>query len=373
RFKDFMHSRITKGLSVIAAGADSPAEDEAAARLQRCHEVLLQTIEAGHQADERWGQVPPDAPALRAFHDQRHTLRTLAERGLTDPKVLVGPALDRGEAILGFLDEMVQLIQSREEHLADRDTAGSAAVVTAVAACLGGEEQSLRALIAHERLPITDERTWNRQGEDLRHERERRARLTGLAWEWFELVIGLPDLHQNLEQQLTDAPDAARAEAHAQWNALDTARAVIETALGKALQERSRVAAVQAKGDLSILRHGYDDLLEDIDQRLHQDQEESEWRKRAGEPGIAKALARLDAARTALNKARTAQRNLDEAAAKAQVGRELAEIAAEEAQEAAEHIRQDTDQMREELEQRRQQVRDALDNPEPKPEGDTKF
>jgi hypothetical protein len=207
----------------------------------------------------------------------------------------------------------------------------------------------------------------------LRVERDRRARFTTIVWEWFDLVNSLAELRQNLDQQLAEAPPAVRTETIARWNALDGERTVSETALGKALQERSRVAAIQAKGEITIQRRSYDELMEDLDLRLNQESEEREWRTRAKDPGIAAALVRLDAAKAALLKARGEQRMRERSAAQAQLDRELAEVAAEEAWSTAERGRTESEHLREALEQRRQQVRDALENPEPKPEGDTKF
>lgn len=371
RYRTYLRSHAEQSLLEIAAGGDQPVDEEMHWRRQRRHELILQLIEAGDPT-ERWSLVPKDSAVLREYQDLRAGLRTAAEAGLQQDNPANDREIDRDETILWLLDEQLSLGQGWAERSTHREIPPNAALLPAYRAAQVAEVQALRAQIAHRRMSM-DDGAWHRQDDVLRRERDLRSRLSNLAWEGIELDLSITEQRRNIDERLTDAPAAARVAAATRLTALGQERTANVARLGKALEGGSRVDALQAKAALRIVLRDHEVFAEEFAQRRERDENEKEWRTRANEPGVADALARLDAAWTAMDGARARQVEADHAAIRSELARELAEVEAETAQVAAERSRQEMDQAREALDLSRQRVIDVLENPQPKPEGDTKF
>lgn len=373
RYRVFLQGEIDRGLQEIATGADVTADDGGIWQRQRRYEIILQVIESTSQTAERWPLVDRDAPAMREYLEHALQVRTAAERGLQQAMPGDDRELDRGEAILWMLDEVVQLAQTRKERLADRQILPTDPLLVSFTDGLAAEEKSLRALMAHHRAAVVDESAWQRQDEDLRRERERRGRFTGLAWEGLELDLSLTEQRRHIDELLRDTPPALAAPARARLAELDRSREVAVRALAKAVGDGARVDAIRAKGGLRVAQRNLQAMGEDLELRREREEGEQQWREHAAQPAVAAALAKLEAAWTAMAAVRDRQVEADHAAVAADVARELAEVAADEAQVAAQRSQRELEQAREQLELRRQEVNDAVENPQPKPEGDTKF
>lgn len=372
RYRAYLRSHAEQSLLEIAAGADQHVDDEAHWRRQRRHELILQLIDMGDPT-ERWSLVPKDSAVLREYQDLRASLRAAAEAGLQQTNPTNDSELDRDESILWLLDEQLSLGQGWAERSTQREIPPDAPLLPAYRAAQVAEVQALRAQIAHRRTPITDESAWHRHQEELRRAREQRSRLTGLAWEGLEIDLGILDRRRHLTELMLDAPAALQTAATAQVTALVQQRITITTALNQALAAGSRVDALHARSSLRILAREVDGFVEEFELSRERAANEQEWRARAKEPGVTAALARLDAAWAAMAAARTRQIEADHAAIRSELARELAEVEAEVAQQAAERSREEMDRAREALDLSRQQVVDALENPQPQPEGDAKF
>lgn len=373
RYRAFLRSEIDRALVEMVAGADVGGDEGVLWQRQRRHEIILQTIESTSQMGERWAQVPKDSQVLREYLEHAVKLRATAERGLQQTTPGDDRDLDRDEAILWLLDEIVQLAQTRVERLADRQNNLPNQLVAAFANGLVAEEKSLRALIAHRRATITDESAWQHAEEDLRRERDRCARLTGLAWEGFEIDQSIDEQRRHLDEVMKDSPASSVESVKPRLAELDQNRTANATALAKAVADCARIDAVTAKNHLRIVQRNLQALSEILDQGREREASEQEWRDHAANPTVAAALAKLDAAWKVMDAARVRQVESDVAAIKADHARELAEIASEEAQISAEQNQRELQQAQEQIELRRQEVRDAVENPTPKPEGDTKF
>lgn len=373
RYRAFLRSQIDRGLLEIAAGADAGGDDGVMWQRQRRHEIILQSLESVGQVGERWAQVPKDAPALREYLEHGLKLRASAERGLQQATPGDDQDLDRDEAILALLDEIVQLAQTRAERLADRQIKPTNDLLLAFTNGLAAEEKSLRALIAHRRATITDETAWQHEEEDLRRVRDRQARATGLAWEGLELDLGIDEQRRHLDEVMKDSTPTVVQSVQPRLAEIDQSRAAQVVALAKAVGDGQRVEAITAKNQLHIVQRNLQAVTEVLEERREREATEQEWRDHANVPAVAAALAKLEAAWTAINAARDRQVESDIAAIKANMARELAEVASEEAQITAERSQRDLEHAREQLELRRQEVVDAVENPAPKPEGDTKF
>lgn len=372
RYRTFLNSWIEQGLREVAAGAEGTADEDLAWRRHRCHEFVLQPMDLSRQAAVRWPLVPQDTPVLREFLSHAQSLRAAAEARLQQPAVGDDADLERDEAIMWSLNELVQLVQTREERRTQHEIPADAPLWIMFLACLAGEEQSLRALIANRRT-TTNDGPWYHRQEELHRERDARSRLSWLAWEALEIDLSITEQRRQLDELLADVAVARRAEITARLTALQQQRADTIASLGKGLDARARADAVRAKFALRTLQRDHETLAEDLVEQRDRTSAEQEWRSRAAEPGVAAALARLDAAWAAMAAARTHQREADHAAARADLARELAEVDAEVAQQAARRSREAMEQAQEALELNRQAVTDVLENPPPKPEGDVKF
>jgi hypothetical protein len=373
RYRTFLRGRVDQALLEIAAGAEHPDDEEMLWRRLRRHEILLQLVESGQQVTERWPLVPATTPVLREYQEVRTALRTNAELGLQQGNLAPDHEIDRDEHVMWLLDEAVGLIQGREERLQNREIPADAPLLPSFHAAFAAEEQALRAQITHRRTPITDDPAWHRQQEELQRAREQRSRLSGLAWEGLEIDLAILDRRRHLTELLLDAPAALQTAATTRVTALVQQRTAVITALNQALAAGSRVDALRARSSLRILSRDVDGFVEEFEQSRERVANEQEWRARASEPGVAAALAKLDAAWAAMGEARTRQIEADHAAIRSELARELAEVEAEVAQQAAERSRVEMDHAREALDRSREQVVDALENPQPKPEGDAKF
>jgi hypothetical protein len=373
RYRTFLRQRIDQGLQEIASGAEHPVDEEQTWRRQRRHELILQLMESAQQSAERWSLVPKDAPVLREYQDHRTALRAAAESSLQQANPANDRDLDRDEAVLWLLDELVSQVQMREERRNQREIPAQAPLLVAFHLTLSGEERAIRAQIAHRRGDMTDETAWYRQEETLRREREQRSRLSSLAWEVLEIDLSISERRQQITEQMTDAPASVRDASVPRLRALEQERDAIVIRLTKALDAGARVDVLKDKSALRLLQREHEMLAEDLAQLREREEQETEWRARAGEPGVREALAKLDAAWKAMADARGRQSESEQAAIRAELARELAEVESESAQLAAELSRQELDRAREAVERSREHVVDVLENPQPKPEGDAKF
>jgi hypothetical protein len=373
RYRTYLRSQIDRGLLEVAAGADVGGDDGVAWQRQRRHESILQVIESLSQIDERWPLVAKQAPELQEYRDHTVIVRATAERGLQQAMPGDDRELDRDEAILWMLDEIVQLAQTRAERLADRQIPPTSQVLVAFTNGLTAEVKALRALIAHRRAAITDERAWQLQEEDLRRERNQRARLSGLAWEGLELDLAIDGQRRHLDEVMQDLPATLVGPVKARLPDLDQLRATNVIALAKAVEGGVRIDGIAAKSQLRLVQRHLQAFNETLEQNREREANEQGWRDYAANPAVAAALAKLEAAWTALQAARERQVESDVTSIKADIAREMAEVASEESQIAAQRSQRELEQLHEQLELRRQEVVDAVENPAPKPEGDTKF
>ena len=372
RYRTYLRSRAEQSLLEIAAGGDQHVDEEAHERRKRRHELILQLIEAGDPL-ERWTLVPKNSQVLREYQDLRASLRATAEAGLHQANPSNDAELDRDERVLGLLDEQLSLGQGWAERSNGREIPPDAPMLRAYRAAQVAEVQSLRALIAHQRLMKNDDEAWERQNEVLRRERDERARFTGFAWEGLEFDLSISQQRRHLDEILPDMPPALQDTVKKRLVALDQSRGVIVRALAKAVGDGMRTDAIRAKGALRVAQRNVQALNEELEQRREREATEQEWRDHAAQPSVAATLAKLDAAWTAITAARERQIQIDHAAIEADIARELADVATEVAQLAAQHNQRELEQAREQIELRRQEVTDAVENPQPKPEGDAKF
>lgn len=373
RYQTFLRGQIDRGLLEISAGAEIADDDGTIWLRQRRHEIILQVIESTKRTGERWPQVTKDAPLMREYLEHAFQVRSAAERGLQQAMPGDDRQLDRDEAILFLLEEVLQLAQTRSERLVDRQIAPTNALLMVFSEGLAAEEKALRAIIAHRRANVTDDSAWQVQDEQLRRERDERGRFTGMAWEGLEFDLSISEQRRHLDEILSDMPPALQGTAKNRLAALDQSRDATVRALAKAVGDGMRTDAIRAKGALRVAQRNIEALNEELEQRREREATEQEWRDHAAQPSVAAALANLDAAWTAITAARERQVQVDHAAIEADIARELAGVAADVAQIAAQRNQRELEQAREQLELRRQEVTDAVENPQPKPEGDAKF
>ncbi len=147
-----------------------------------------------------------------------------------------------------------------------------------------------------------------------------------------------------------------------------------DATIKKALSANSRLEAVQAKGELTLIIRQYQFSADDLE--FHQQlraQEQGLHDQAIKAAQVSKALAELTSARDALIAARNQQRTLELAAVQAIQIREVAEIMAEQAELAAENARNVVERQRETFNQRIEAAHDAAENPAPEPEAKPNF
>ena len=302
RFRTFLQDGLDRGLNDAANGHIAD-DDEAQSRQQRRHELILTIIESQQTITERWAKVPPAAPELMEYQEHCRAVKAAMERAITVKVLNDERDIERDEAILELLDEIVQVVQFRMERLGDLHLAVDAPALIALNTQQDAERAALRALIAHQRIDLHDD-AWNRTADHVRHVRDQRGLMTELVWEWIGLITDLPHLRQALNERMAEAPPALRTQTVAIWNELDVARATNETALAQALTAGDRIAATRARCELELTRRRYDLINEDLDFQMNQTKQDLSWRELATDPTVAAALKRLDAARASFLTAR---------------------------------------------------------------------
>ena len=372
RYRTYLRNRAEMSLSDIAAGSNIRIDEEANGRRQRRYEIILQLAEAGDPT-ERWSLVPKDSQILREYQDLRASLRATAEAGLQQFIPANDAEIDRDERVLGLLDEQLSLGQRWAERSNGREIPPDAPLLPAYRAAQVAEVQSLRALIAHQRLMKNDDEVWERQNDVLRRERDQRSRLSNLAWECLDLDLGLGEQRKHLEELLPEETPDSQTQIRMRLQEIEQARQHSIEALINGVAAASRIEAITLKHQLRTWHRNIQGLSDIVAQGRERRDTEPEWRTHAAQPAVAAALGKLDAAWAAISIAHTRQIEVDLAVIKADHARELAEVAAEEAQTAAQRSQQELEHVREQLELRRQEVIDAVENPQPKPEEDAKF
>ena len=373
RYRVFVRSAIDQLFQEFATAAEPTIDDELFYRRKQLHEVIMDMVESEEQVTERLTKLPQDAPAVREFRAQRAALRAMAEVGLQAAAPVDDQAFDQQQQILWLLDELVTVAQEREEHLTPRDQPPGTMVLAAITACQTAEEQALRALIAHQRAQMPDDPSWHRQQESLRRARDHRRTMTAVAWEWMSLEDSVRDIRKLVQEQLAELPPARQTESTKRVSGLDAAIADATKSLDQHLRDGKRTEAVRAKNALGLVSRDFEALEQDLvfaHDRLNQ---ENDVQARVGDAAAPAVKKQLDVHWDALVAARTRQRDAERAIWAAELAREFAEVAADEARIAVDLARQDADLAREQLDQQREQLIDAIENPQPKPEGDAKF
>ncbi len=373
RYRVFVRSAIDQRLQEIATGAEPTMDEDLFYRRQHRHEVILSLVEADEQTTERLAKLSQEAPSVREFRAHRAALRATAEAGLQAANPVDDQVLERDQQILWLLEELVGVVQEREERLAGRDHPPAAAALASITICQSAEEQALRALIAHHRAQMPDDPAWHRQQDALRREREHRRTLASLAWEWMNLEDGVHNIRQRVQEQIPQIPPALQASATKRVSTLEVAFTEASQGLAQALRDGKRIEAVRAKAAQRLVNNDFEALAQSLGFQQERLNQENEMQARVGEPAIAALKKQLDALWTTLEAARASQENAERAVIVAELERELADVAADVARTAADFARQEADLAREQLDQRREQLIDAIENPQPKPEGDAKF
>jgi type II secretory pathway component PulJ len=374
RYRAFLRTRAQQVLQQVAAGAEDAGDDDQFWRRNRRHELLLQLAQLDTLTDERRGLIPAGHPALQEFAAQAAAVRTLALAGLDQGALCDDQALDRGEAVLWLLDDVLGCEQHRVSFQADTDQPPTAVQARLFDARLAGEVAVLRQLIAHHQSATpADETAWQQTEQTLRRERDRLRRMTELVQEWQSLTRERLDHARQIAEILPSMPPADAREWEERRRALAISSGAAEVALSKALEVGEHADAVRALSDVRLAQLGHQAVIDDLHLRLTQVEEREAWREHAGKPGVAAALKRLDDAYAAVVAARQAEREASARAVRAALERDLAELSARQAEEAADAAREQHGRAFEALDQRRNEVTDAVENPQPLAEGDGKF
>lgn len=373
RYRAFVTGGIQQRLQEIAADAEATADDDLYYRQQTRHELILNLVDNEAQMTEQMAKLPQNTPVVREYRDHRTALRTVAEAGLRAANPTDDAELNRDQQILWLLEELVSLAQERDERLSQREQPPGPLVMAALTACQVSDEKALRAVIAHHRAQMPDDPAWHRQQDALRREQQKLRNVTQVAWEWMYQEDGIRDQRTRLQEQLSQLPPALQPAAKKRLTELETKVTDAFTALDQSIREGKRLDAVRAKAAVRLLNQDFEALAQDLDFQQDRLNQENELKERLGASMKPAIQQQADALWNTLAAARARQQQAERDAIAAELANELANVATDEARVAVDLARQEVDLARELLDLRRGQIIDAVENPQPKPEGDPKF
>lgn len=360
RHRDFLRQRIDRLFSDIADGTwrrEDPGrtrEDEDQAFRTRLHYYEMGSTYASPPV-EYWPLVPKDAPALREYLD--HCAAVCTEVEIALQQGTFPPANDAKIKSLVGIDPLfmawLELVNEREES---RNNPAEVMSLPAFQAALAAEEQAMGVLIAHHRAKIAGKVDIHQREVELRRAHHQRNRLTEVARNALHLDRSIMKHRQHFAELAQEMPPAFEDRVAT----LGRQHPVAVASLTKALSAGIHTDALQARAELRMLRREAEYFTEEMEQARQRAAHEQEWRARAGEPGVAAALARFEDAWNAMAAARARQLKADLARVHVGLAWEIANdkiTAAQFAKENAEH----------ELRLARQQVEN------PPPDGDNTF
>ena len=366
-----MRARVDNALNAVAAGTESPEENNRFWQVAHLHRLLLGTIESLTVAPTNWPSLPTNAPVMEAYKLQLTQLRDSLEQALSSGARLDPRTLERDEQILNFMRSRVDMTHQQVVLLGETELPKGALPLIAYNEAFTNYDASLQALIAHQRTPMTDDNSWNQSLDKLNRQLNQHERLIYLTREWCELTTTLNQQRNRGKNLITETPPAMREELNKNMDLLEQAQGSADAVMKKALSTGTRLEAVQAKGEIALIVSQYQFFIDDLefDQQLRE--QEQGLREQATK--ATKALTELTTARDALITARTQQHTLELAAARANQAREIAEIMAEQAEQAADNARNVVERQREVLNQRIEAAQYAAENPAPEPEAKPDF
>jgi hypothetical protein len=371
RYVSFLRERVDRAINAVVAGTETNVENDRFWQIANLHRLLLDAIESLAVAPTNWPSLPPKSPVMEAYQQHLTQLRDALEQALSTGARLDNRTLEQDEQILHLMRNRVDMTHQHDVFLGEIDLPKDALPVIAYNEACANYDATLQALIAHRRTPVTDEATWHLSFDKLNQQLEQHERIIRVTREWSELTRELIQNRKRCQQLIAEAPPAMREEINKNMGQLQQAHNNTDATMKKALSTSSRLEAVQAKGELTLIMRQYQFSADDLE--FHQQLREQEQGLHDQATKATKALAELTSARDALIAARTQQRTLELAAARANQAREVAEIMAEQAEQAADNARNVVERQRETLNQRIEAAHDAAENPAPEPEAKPNF